>query len=156
MWTSVPLVPPAMSTLHQDTTVAPATTYDYRVRAVGVAGPGPWSATATATSPSSAKSMKVTSISLSGNVRGGKASITGNVYVRDAVGQAVASASVTARWTLPNGSRTTSTAQTDSAGRSRFTESGARGAYTLTVTDVAKAGYVFDAAGSVLSRSITK
>ena len=53
-WTSIPLVPPGMSTFHQDTTVAPATTYDYRVRAVGVAGPGPWSAIATATSPATA------------------------------------------------------------------------------------------------------
>lgn len=50
-WTSVPLVPPYMSTLHQDTTVAPAINYDYRVRAVGVAGPGPWSVMATATAP---------------------------------------------------------------------------------------------------------
>lgn len=53
-WISIPLVPPGMSTFHQDTTVAPATTYDYRVRAVGVAGPGPWSAIATATSPATA------------------------------------------------------------------------------------------------------
>jgi len=52
VWAPVPLVPPAMSTFHQDTTVAVATAYDYRVRAVGVAGPGPWSALATATSPS--------------------------------------------------------------------------------------------------------
>jgi hypothetical protein len=34
--------------------------------------------------------------------------------------------------------------------------SGPRGTYTLTVTGVTKAGYVFDAAGSVLSKSITK
>jgi hypothetical protein len=40
-----------MSTLHQDTTVAPAIAYDYRVRALGVAGPGPWSVIATATAP---------------------------------------------------------------------------------------------------------
>lgn len=53
-WTPIPLVPPAMSTFHQDTTVDPATTYDYRVRAVGVAGPGPWSAIATASAPASA------------------------------------------------------------------------------------------------------
>jgi hypothetical protein len=51
LWATVPLVPPYMSTLHQDTTVAPAVTYDYRVRAVGVAGPGPWSVITTATAP---------------------------------------------------------------------------------------------------------
>lgn len=257
-WTSVPLVPPAMSTFHQDTTVAPATTYDYRVRALGVAGPGPWSSTATATAPSApldtrppvvtiltpadgatvsgivsisaqatddvgvtlleisfwnqylgqevvlgsvansgsltvswdtrgltpatyavwafaqdamgnwtqreisvtviagAKSLKVTSISLSGTVQSGGAIITGNVYVRDAFGQAVSGANVAARWTLPNGSTRAATARTSSAGRARFTVSGARGTYTLTVTDVAKVGYFFDLAGSVVSRSITK
>jgi hypothetical protein len=35
------------------------------------------------------------------------------------------------------------------------TKSG-RGTYTLTVTNVAKSGYTFDAASSVLTRSITK
>lgn len=50
-WTPVPLVPPHQSTLHQDTTVAPAILYDYRVRALGVAGPGPWSVMATTTAP---------------------------------------------------------------------------------------------------------
>lgn len=257
-WTSVPLVPPAMSTFHQDTTVAPATSYDYRVRAVGVAGPGPWSSTATATAPpnpldtrppvvtiltpadgasvsgvvsisaqatddvgvklleisywnqylgqevvlgsvadsgsltvswdtrgltpatyavwafahdamgnwtqreisvtvvASARSMKVVSISLSGTVQSGGASITGNVSVRDASGQAVSNANVAARWTLPNGSTKASVARTSSTGRARFTVSGTRGTYTLTVTDMAKPGYVFDVAGSVLSRSITK
>ena len=258
VWTTVKLVPPAMSTLHQDTTVAPGTTYDYRVRAVGVAGPGPWSATATATAPATpldvtqpvvlivtpangatvsgivsiaaqasdnvgvelleigfwnqytgqnvilgtvansgnltvnwdtrgltpaaytvwasandaignwtkkeisvnvtapARSMKVTSISLNGWILGKSATVFGNVYVRDSLGQSVASASVTARWILPNGSTKTATAMTDSSGRARFAVSGSRGTYTLTVTGVAKTGYTFDTSGSVIFRSITK
>jgi probable HAF family extracellular repeat protein len=257
-WASVPLVPPGMSTFHQDTTVAPATTYDYRVRAVGVAGPGPWSAIATATSPatpldttppevailtpanganvsgivsvsaqatdnigvetleigywnqylgqdiilgsaantgsltvnwdthgltpaaytvwavasdgvrnwnraeisvnvgSSAASLKVSNIALSGRVQGSRATITGTVYVKDAAGAAVRNASVSVRWTLPGGATRTSSSMTDSAGRAQFSVSGARGTYTLTVTGVSKSGYVFDAAGSVLSKSITK
>lgn len=258
-WMSLNLVPPAMSTFHQDTTVTPATTYDYRVRAVGVAGTGPWSAIATATAPGApldvnpplvtiltpadgvnvsgtvsisaqatdnvgvelleisywdqylgkevilgsiassdnltvnwdtsglapatyavwafahdaignwtqaeisvnvsapAKRMKVTSISLSGKVvRGGKVNITGNVDVRDASGLPLAGAIVEARWTMPNGNTTLAVAQTNSSGRGRFTVSGVRGTYTLTVTTVAKTGYIFDASGSVLSRSITK
>lgn len=256
-WTPVPLVPPGMSTFHQDTTVAPATTYDYRVRAVGVAGPGPWSAIATATAPatplditppvvailtpanganvsgivsvsaqatdnvgvetleigywnqylgqdiilgsaatgnltvnwdtrgltpatymvwavasdgvrnwkraeisvnvaSPAASLKVSSIALSGKVQSSKATITGTVYVKNAAGAAVRSASVSVRWTLPGGVTRTSTSVTDSAGRAQFSVSGARGTYTLTVTGVSKSGYVFDAAGSVLSKSITK
>ncbi len=256
-WTPVPLVPPGMSTFHQDTTVAPATTYDYRVRAVGVAGPGPWSAIATATSPatpldttppvvaivtpanganisgivsvsaqatdnvgveileigywnqylgqdiilgsaatgnlavnwdtrgltpatytvwavatdgvrnwkraeisvnvaSPAASLKVSSIALSGRVQSSKATITGTVYVKNAAGAAVRNASVSVLWTLPGGTTRTSTSVTDSAGRAQFSVSGARGTYTLTVTSVSKSGYVFDAAGSVLSKSITK
>ena len=53
-WTAIPLVPPAMGTFHQDTTVVPATRYEYRVRAVGVAGAGSWSAVAIATAPATA------------------------------------------------------------------------------------------------------
>lgn len=257
-WTSVPLVPPAMSTFHQDTTVAPATTYDYRVRAVGVAGPSPWSDLATATAPanaldttppvvtvltpasgasvtgivsvsaqatdnvgvgylqisywnqylgqeiilgsvastgnltvhwdtrnltpatytvwalasdatgnwsraeisvnvpSPAATMKVSNIALSGKIQGSKATITGTVYVKDAAAAAVRNANVSVRWTLPGGATRTTTSMTDSAGRAQFSVSGARGSYTLTVTGVSKSGYVFDAAGSVLSKSITK
>ena len=41
-----------------------------------------------------ARSMKVTSIALSGNVQGRKASVVGNVYVRDTLGQPVGGATV--------------------------------------------------------------
>ena len=257
-WTSIPLVPPAMSTFHQDTTVAPATTYDYRVRAVGVAGPGPWSATATAASPATPldttpptvtilapasgatvsgtvaisaqatdnvgveyleishwnqylgqeiilgsvdnagsltvnwdtrgltpatyrvrafandgtrnwtqaeisvnvtaalKSMIVSRIGLSATTQGSRVNVTGNVYVRDGDGRSVANADVTARWSLPGGDTKRSTIRTDSSGRARFSAVGGRGTYTLTVTGVAREGYVFNAAGSVLSRSLTR
>jgi hypothetical protein len=257
-WSAVPLVPPAMSTSHQDTTVAPATAYEYRVRAVGVAGPGPWSATATATSPATAldterpmvailtpatganvsglvsvsaqatdnvgvefleisywnqylgqevvlgsiaqagsltvqwntsgltpatyavwafahdavgnwtqtevlvnvvaapATLRVTDIALSGKLKGSQASITGMITVRNSSGVAVRNASVTARWTLPNRSTRTSTVTTDSAGRALFSVASTRGTYTLTVVGVTKSGYVFDAAGSVLTKSITK
>jgi hypothetical protein len=103
-----------------------------------------------------AQTMKVTSITLSGTVSGSKASITGSVYVKDAAGRAVSKATVAVRWTLPGGSTRTATAVTDNQGRARFTYSGARGTYTLTVTNVTRSGYTFDAAGSVLSKSITK
>jgi hypothetical protein len=103
-----------------------------------------------------AKSMKVSSISLSGSVIGKKANITGYVYIKDTAGRSVPAANVAIRWTLPGGSTKTGTTVTDSAGRARFSVSGARGTYTLTVTDVAKSGYIFDSAGSVLSRSLTK
>lgn len=257
-WTAIGLVPPAMSTFHQDTTVTPGTAYEYRVCAVGVAGLGPWSATATATAPSTpmdvtppevsiltpatgakvsgivtisaqatdnvgvafleisfwnqylgqevvlgsatstgsltvswdtrgltpatyavqafahdalgnwkqteisvnvaaaAATMKVTGITLSGTVQGSKATISGTVYVKDTAGAAVRNASVAARWTLPGGTMKTATVATDSAGRALFGTSGARGKYTLTIIGVTKSGYVFNAPGSVQSKSITK
>lgn len=257
-WTPLALIPPAMSTFHQDTTVAPKTIYDYRVRAIGAAGPSLWSATATATSPSAPldtippsvnilkpspgatvsgvvsisaeatdnvgvtsleiaywnqytgknvilgsvnnagsltvnwdtsvlvpanytvwaqandavgnwtqdeitvqiapndKGMKVTSITLNGRTIGTKVNITGNVLVKDTSGLAVSGATVAGSWTMPNGSTTTASTQTDTSGRARFTVSGPRGMYTFIITSVTKTGYVFDSAGSITSRSITK
>lgn len=104
----------------------------------------------------SASSMKVTSISLSGYVSWGRAYITGYVYVKDASGKAVQNATVTIRWTLPGGGTQSKSVVTNSLGRAAFNVSGARGTYTLTVTNVVKSGYVFDGAGSVLTKSITK
>ena len=256
-WAPVPLVPPAMATFHQDTTVAVATMYDYRVRAVGVAGPGPWSAPATATSPSqpldttppvvrlttpaggasvsgtvtvsatatddvgvdtlqltfwdqyrgtevvlgsvsgqgsisapwntstltpatytvtatatdalgnvgrqsvsvtvtaSGIAMRVSSLTLTASLRREVVTVTGTVTVRTAAGAAVPSAVVAVRWTRPGGSTRTGTARTDASGRAVVSTSGSRGTYTLTVTGVTRNGYALDAAGSVLSRSIT-
>ncbi len=102
------------------------------------------------------KSMRVSDITLSGTVKGSQATITGLVYIKDGSGQNVANATVAARWTLPNGNVKTVSAKTNSVGRVRFVVTSARGTYTLTVTNVTRSGYTFDAAGSVLSKSITK
>ena len=129
----------------------------YTVRAYAYDTLGNWSqAEISVNVASAANSLKVSSISLSGRTSGSTASITGDVIVKDSRGQAVSNASVAIRWTLPNGTTRTATGSTGSTGRARFTVSGPRGTYTLTVTGVTKAGYVFDAAGSVLTKSITK
>lgn len=104
----------------------------------------------------STKSMKVSSITLSGTVISGKAYITGYVSIKDSSGISIQNANVTIRWTLPNGTTKTMTALTNSAGQAKFTVSSTRGKYTLTVTNVTKSGYVFNSAGSILSKSITK
>ena len=129
----------------------------YTVRAYAYDTLGNWSQTEITVNVTSAtsKSLRVSSISLSSKVSGNTATITGDVTVRDGNGVAVPNASVAIRWTLPNGSTRTATATTGSTGRARFSVAGPRGTYTLTVTDVTKAGYVFEAAGSVLSKSIT-
>jgi hypothetical protein len=101
-----------------------------------------------------AASLKVSNIALSGNLKGNTASVTGEVYVKDGGGRAAANANVAVSWTLPGGATRAATAATSAAGRARFTISAGRGTYVLTVTGVTKAGYTFDAAGSVLTKSI--
>jgi hypothetical protein len=136
--------------------LAPAT---YTLRAFAYDTMGNWSQAETPVAVSGSSSfatMKVSSISLSGTRQGGTARITGDVFVRDGKGLSVAGASVAVRWALPSGGTTTATVTTGSSGRARFSVSGPRGTYTLAVTGASKAGYVFDTAGSVLTKSITK
>jgi len=134
--------------------LTPAT---YTLWATAADALGNWTrAEATVTVTAAGKSMRVSDITLSGTVKGNKATITGLATVKDGSGQNVANATVAARWTLPNGNVTTVTAKTNSAGRARFVVTSTRGTYTLTVTNVTRSGYTFDAAGSVLSKSITK
>jgi hypothetical protein len=130
----------------------------YKVWAYAYDALGNWTQTEISVnvSTSTAKSMTVTSITLSGTVRGSTANITGTVVVKDNAGKAVSGANVSIRWTLPNGSTKTASGSTNSSGSVKFTTSGSRGTYTLTVTNVVKTGYTFNAAGSVLTKSITK
>jgi hypothetical protein len=105
---------------------------------------------------SAGPALRVTQIAMSGSVRGSTASISGTVYVKDASGKAVSGAKVDAKWTLPNNTTKTVSGTTGNSGTVKLSTSGARGTYTLTVTNVTKSGYTFDKAGSVLSASITK
>ncbi len=129
----------------------------YLLRAYAYDSLGNWTQTeVTVNVGVSAKSMKVTSITLSGTVSGTKANITGYVTVKDGSGKVVSNANVASRWTLPNGSIKTMNAVTNSSGQAKFTVSSTRGNYTLTVTNVTKSGYAFDTTGSILSKSIRK
>ena len=111
----------------------------YTVRAYAYDTLGNWSqAEYSVNVASAANSLKVSSISLSGRTSGSTTSITGDVIVKDSRGQAVSNASVAIRWTLPNGTTRTAQDQPDPTGRARFTVSGPRGTYTLTVTGVTK------------------
>ena len=82
--------------------------------------------------------------------------VTGVVTVKDENGATVSSATVAATWTLPNGTTQNQTAITDANGNANFGTKSGRGTYTLTVNSITKASYVFDAANSVLTKSITK
>jgi hypothetical protein len=155
-WIGLALTPPGTATNHTDTTISLGGTYDYRVRATGVGGASPWSTIATATAPAPAKALRVTSIALAAKASGSRVTVSADITVRDRDAAAVAGAAVSIRWTLPDGTARTATATTGSTGRAAFKVSGGRGTYTLTVAGASKSGYVFDAGGSVLSRSITR
>jgi hypothetical protein len=135
--------------------LTPAT---YTLRAYAHDAMGNWSQAEIPVTVSAASggTMKVSSISLSGTRHGGTVRITGDVLVLDGAGRAVPDAVVSARWTLPSGGSAGAKATTSSSGRARFSTAGPRGTYVLAVTGVSKAGYLFDSAGSVLTKSITR
>jgi hypothetical protein len=106
--------------------------------------------------PGTTTLLRSTAISLSATLQGKKVTVIGDVTIADARGAAVAGAVVSAFWTKPSGTKVRQTATTNAAGVARFTTSGNRGTFTLTVTNVTKAACAFDAVNSVLTRSITK
>jgi DnaJ-class molecular chaperone len=78
------------------------------------------------------------------------------VVVKDQKGAAVAGATVATTWNLPPGITQNQTASTNLKGNANFDIRGGPGVYTVTITNISKDGYTFDAANSVLSKSITK
>lgn len=105
---------------------------------------------------SSGGALRSTAINLSAKLRSGVVTATGQVVVKDARGTAVPGAAVAVTWTKPNGAAVSQTATSGGSGTASFSTTGGRGTYTLTVNDITKAGYTFDRAHSVLSRSVTK
>jgi hypothetical protein len=84
-------------------------------------------------------------------------SVTGRVTVRDENGTVVPGARVSVTWTRPDGSTESQTRTTNTAGVVLFSVSALDpGTYTITITNITKSGYTFDAAHSILSRSFVK
>ena len=106
--------------------------------------------------PASNTVLRSTAIDLSATLQGRKVSVSGNVVVMNASGAAVSGAVVSATWASPGGTTAAQTATTSSTGIAKFSTTGGRGTYTLTVGNITKTGYTFDAANSVLTKSITK
>jgi PKD repeat protein len=100
--------------------------------------------------------LRSTNISLSAKRNGSTVGVTGQVTIRDGSGVAAANATVSASWLKPDGTAVIQTAVTNNQGVVAFSTSGGRGTYTVTVTNISKTGYTFDAASSLLSKSITK
>lgn len=82
--------------------------------------------------------------------------VAGLVETRDQNDAIVTKATVATTWTLPSGARQNQIAITGKNGNANFSVKGGTGTYTVTVTNIAKAGHTFDAANSVLTKSINK
>jgi len=106
--------------------------------------------------PTASLMLRSTNIAFSARVKRSAVTVTGTVSVRDANGNAASNAIVSATWTLPDRSTQLQSATTNSTGNASFSATSGRGTYTLTVTNITKAGYIFDQANSILRGSITK
>ena len=107
--------------------------------------------------PTTTQFLRSTSISLSAKLsKNGIVSVSAAVNVNDENGGSVSGATVAVSWTLPDGSIQNQTANTSSNGVARFSTSGRRGTYTLTVSNITKSGWTFDRSNSVLSKTVTK
>ena len=107
--------------------------------------------------PTQGQLLRSASISLSAKLLKNRAlNVSASVTVKDENGVSVPSAAVSVSWRLPDGSTQDQTASTSNTGVAKFTTSGRRGTYTLSINDITKAGYTFDRTNSVLSKTITK
>jgi hypothetical protein len=88
--------------------------------------------------------MHVSSITLNYVTVRTKYTVTGEVTILDAGNAPVGSATVTARWTYPPNKAKNATAITNGSGVAPFTIQAGAGTYQLCVTNVTKAGWVYD------------
>lgn len=107
--------------------------------------------------PTQAQLLRSESISLSAKLlKNGTVSVSASVTVKDENGVNVPSAAVSVSWRLPDASTQDQTASTSKSGVAKFSTSGRRGTYTLSINNITKTGYTFDQTNSVLSKAITK
>jgi hypothetical protein len=107
--------------------------------------------------PTVSQLLRCTSISLSTKLqRNDAVSVQATVTVKDENGVSISGAAVAVTWRLPDGTTQNQIANTSSAGVARFSTSGRRGTYVLTVNNITKSGYTFDRSNSVLSKTIMK
>lgn len=100
--------------------------------------------------PSASTVLRSANIAMTGRSKGRSVAIDGVVKVLDENLNPVSGAAVDATWTLGDGSTVTVSATTNGSGEAKFSMSGDGGLYWLEVTDIARSGYVFDPAHSVL------
>ena len=130
--------------------------YSYRVRAYNAGGYSAPSNIASIVAGGGNTMLRSTAIDLSATLQGFRVSVSGNVVVKDASGAAVSGAVVSVTWAYPGRGTSPQTATTRSTGIAKFSTTGGHCTYTLTVGNITKTGYSFDAANSMLKNSITK
>ncbi|MBI3475133.1 MAG: PD40 domain-containing protein [Acidobacteria bacterium] len=80
----------------------------------------------------------------------------GKVRVKNELKALVPDVLVSIQWTLPGGSTQTAQGTTNINGLADFQLKGPHGTYTLKVTGLAKQGFTFDPAKSLLTKTVTK
>jgi hypothetical protein len=100
--------------------------------------------------PVQTSAMHVSSITLSYTIKGKRVTVQSNVSILDQNGNVVPSATVFGEWTLPDGTLTAQSAATNTSGVANFrVTTRQRGLYEICVTNVTKAGYVYDPSQNV-------
>ncbi|MFW2405105.1 MAG: hypothetical protein ACN4GT_10080 [Gammaproteobacteria bacterium] len=100
--------------------------------------------------PSASTVLRSADIYLDARSKGRSVGFAGTVTVLDENRGPISGATVSATWTLPDGSTLDQSTTTSGNGEAKFNLSGDGGLYWLTVTDIGKEGYAFDAEHSLL------
>lgn len=104
--------------------------------------------------PPTSELLRATEITLDGRSRTQGVVIRAEIAVQDENLAPVPGATVQVTWTLPDGSTSTDARRTNRQGKALLRVAGEGGFYTLAIDDLVKAGYSFDSANSLLSKSI--
>jgi len=106
--------------------------------------------------PSASTILRSTDIAMGARSRKGKVSFTANVTVMDENRGSIGGATVSATWTLPDGSSVQQTATSSGGGQANFSVSSPGGLARIDVTNISKDDYTFDLQHGILYASRVK
>ncbi|MDH3638032.1 MAG: PQQ-binding-like beta-propeller repeat protein [Gammaproteobacteria bacterium] len=101
--------------------------------------------------PNASTILRAVDIAMDSRSKRRSVNFSGTVTVMDENRAAISGASVSAKWTLPDGSTQAQTADTGGGGRASFKIAGDGGVYRLTITDISKPDYTFDPQHSIMA-----
>jgi len=106
--------------------------------------------------PSASTILRSTDIVMGARSKKGKVNFTANVTVTDENRGSIGGATVSATWTLPDGSSVRQTATSSGSGQANFSVSSPGGLARIDITDISKDGYTFDSRHGILHASWVK